>query len=311
MDSNDIKKCILELRRKNRDVDFSIQTNGTLLTHDIADFFKKEKVSVGISVDGIDEKTNILRLYPNNSPSIQETLIAIENCINAGVTPGTISVLTKKNYKKTIEIIERLSSMGVKAFHFNYFFPGGRGENKEEDLSVSIDDLLDVKTKMLLYINDYNSMRPKEEHISERHTRNLLRKMARIDQLPYMCAQSPCGSGRKILTLVPNGDIYPCDDFSTDPLFRIGNVNDISNLSQALEESKAVNLCQSHCVENIPQCKSCLFKRICISHCSSDSYHFTGKFNSPHSTCGFVKQFIPTLIDLLYKGRIQIENLIN
>ena len=135
--------------------------------------------------------------------------------------------------------------------------------------------------------------------------------MAQIDQLSYMCAQSPCGSGRKILTLVPNGDIYPCDDFSTEQLFRIGNVNTTTDLKQTLAESKAVKLCQSHSVENIAKCRNCVYKHLCISHCCSDSYHFTGKFNSPHSTCEFMQQYIPTVMDFLHNGRIQIENLIN
>lgn len=307
---NDITICVSELKKKHSNIEFSIQTNGTLLTPSIADYLKEEGFSVGISIDGIDNETNILRPYANKQPSIQDTLIAIDNCISAGVIPGVISVLTTKNCNRVIDIIDKLSSKGVKAFHFNYFFPGGRGENKE-DLSVSIDELLETKTKMLLYINDYNSKRPQEEHISERHTRNMIRRIAQIDQLPYMCAQSPCGSGRKILTLVPNGDIYPCDDFSTEQLFRIGNVNATTDLKQTLAESKAVKLCQSHSVENIAKCRNCVYKRLCISHCCSDSYHFTGKFNSPHSTCEFMQQYIPTVMDFLHNGRIQIENLIN
>lgn len=307
---NDITLCVSELKKKHSNIEFSIQTNGTLLTPSIADYLTKEEFSVGISIDGIDNETNILRPYANKQSSIQETLTAIDNCINAGVIPGVISVLTKKNCDRVIDIIDKLSSKGVKAFHFNYFFPGGRGAN-QEDLSVSIDKLLETKVKMLLYINDYNSKRTKEKHISDRHTRNMIRRMAQIDQLSYMCAQSPCGSGRKILTLVPNGDIYPCDDFSTEQLFRIGNVNTTTDLKQTLAESKAVKLCQSHSVENIAKCRNCVYKHLCISHCCSDSYHFTGKFNSPHSTCEFMQQYIPTVMDFLHNGRIQIENLIN
>lgn len=308
---NDIVECVTNLRKKyGRRIDFNIQTNGTLMTHKIARFLKDENFSVGISVDGFDEETNRLRQYANHKSSINGTLKAINYCHELGIRPGVISVMTNNIHFRSTEILEKLSLMGIKDFHFNHFFPSGRGEGKVKDFSISTEQLLKTRVNMLLYINDYNSNKDRDKHISERYTSNLIKRLVKSESLFYMCSQSPCGAGRRILTLNFDGNIYPCDDLGNTPLFKIDHINNITDLRKTLATSTAVSLCQSHCVENIPRCNECLYKRICISHCCSDSYHYTGKFNSPHSACDFIQQFIPTVIDLIHKGRIKVENLI-
>lgn len=309
---NDIVECVTNLRNKWDDrIEFNIQTNGTLMNYEIAKFLKDSKFTVGISVDGYDEKTNRLRTYANYKSSINRTIKAIKYCQDLGLRPGIISVMTNNIYNKTIEIIENFSILGIKEFHFNHFFPSGRGENKVKDFSISTEQILKTRVEMLLFINDYNSTRERDEHISERYTSNIIKRLIKSDSLSYMCSQSPCGAGRRILTLNHDGNIYPCDDLGNIPLFRIDHITSITDLRKTLAKSKAVHTCQSHCIDNIPKCRECLYKRLCISHCCSDSYHYTGKFNSPHSACDFIKLFIPTVIDLIHKGRIKVENLID
>ena len=81
----DIVECVDTLkRRRNNNVEFSIPTNGTLLTPKIANYLKNEDIAVGISVDGYDEETNHLRLFANNKSSINSTLNAIRICQKAG-----------------------------------------------------------------------------------------------------------------------------------------------------------------------------------------------------------------------------------
>ena len=132
-----------------------------------------------------------------------------------------------------------------------------------------------------------------------------------MGQTTYMCGQSPCGAGRRTLSINSVGDIFPCDDLGSSTEFKIANINEINDLYDTLAHSAIVKQCQNHCICNIPKCQSCLFKRICISHCCSDSYHYTGKFNSPHSACEFIQKFIPSVIDLIYRERIKVENFID
>lgn len=308
----DIVECVRELRKKRGDsVSFIIQTNATLLTPAIATFLKKEDFSVGISIDGYNENTNKLRLFGNRRSSVHSTINAIKICKEAGFTPAILSVMTLNNCDYAAESIEFFAKMGIKSFHFIHFIPSGRAEKKEKLFSVPTEKLLSIRTEMLCFINDWNKDKPVSEHIHERYTRNIIRSLVDCRKTDYMCGQSPCGAGRRILAMTPAGNIFPCDDFCNNDNFKIGNINDINNLEDVVKKSSAIKLCQTHSIENTEECRNCIWKRICVSHCCSDSYNYSGRFNSPHSACGFIKQFIPTIIDLLYKGRIQIDNLIN
>ena len=310
---NDILECVSMIRGKyrEREIEFNVQTNGTLLTPHIARTLKSERISIGISVDGYNDETNILRPYANNKSSVNETIRGIKICKEIGLETGIISVLTNRISDRCLEIMENLSGIGVRRFHFNHFFPGGRGAGKVMDYSLTTEQDLKARIDMLIYINDYNDGKDIGEHISERFISNLIKRLTSSEPLSYMCSQSPCGAGRRMITLHHDGYLYPCDDLVTSPSLRIGHINDIKDLRSVLIKSRAVNMCQSHCIDNTPKCKACIYKRLCISHCCSDSYFYTGKFNSPHSSCDFIQQFIPIVIDYLHKGRIKVENLID
>lgn len=309
---NDIVKCVHELRRRRGDnARFTIQTNGTRITPAIANFLKEEDFSVGISIDGHNDSMNKLRPFGNNRPSTSSTINAIDICKRAGFTPAILLVMTRNNYSNVLEIIDFFAKKGVKSFHFNHFIPSGRAEKKKQVFAIPTDKLFTARLSMLCFINDWNKGKPSTEHIHERYTRNIVRSLIECEGTTYMCGQSPCGAGRRIIAMNALGDLFPCDDFCGNDCFKIGNIKDIQNLGDLVNTSIPIKLCQSHCIDNIPECHSCIWKKICISHCCSDSYNYSGKFNSPHSACEFIKKFIPTVIDLLYTGRIQIENLIN
>jgi uncharacterized protein len=308
----DMANCVKELRKRRKDnLNFIIQTNGTLLTPTIAKFLKDENFSVGISIDGYDEESNKLRPFGNNHTSVHSTNKAIDICKEAGFIPAILSVMTLNNCDCAVKTIEYYAKKGVISFHFNHFIPSGRAERKEEIFSVPTDKLLTIRTEMLCFINDWNKERPIIDHIHERFTRNIIRSLINCQRIEYMCGQSPCGAGRRIMAIAPSGDIFPCDDFCGNEDFKIGNIKEISNLKDEVMNSCAVKLCQLHNIDNIKECNSCVWKRICISHCCSGSYNYYGRLNAPHSACEFIKRFIPIIIDLLYRDRIQIENLIN
>lgn len=307
----DIVQCVTDLRKlRETNLKFAIQTNATLLTREVAEFLKKEKFSVGISIDGYDTETNKLRPFANHHSSINKTTEGIQNCVDIGLIPGVISVMTNNIFDKSIEIMENLYSIGVPSFHFNHFFPSGRGQNKEKDFALTTEEILNTRIKMLLFINDFNESKEKKDHISERFSSNIIKSLILMGKISYMCAQSPCGAGSRTLTINSEGDIFPCDDLGTYKHFKIANINEIEDLHKTLSNSAIIKECQNHCIDNIPKCQGCLFKKLCISHCCSDSYHYTGKFNSPHSACEFIQQFIPIVIDLLYTGRIKVENIV-
>ncbi|GHT41881.1 thioether cross-link-forming SCIFF peptide maturase [Bacteroidia bacterium] len=307
----DLKNDIKLLKGINDKLGFSLQTNATLLTKEVAEYLTQEKVCVGVSIDGIDAISNKKRLLKNNKDSYGLTINGIDNLIQAGYDDiGISTVVTKGNYNSLISLLTEFSTKGIKYFNFLDYFPAGRGEGKVDTLSLSFEENFQIKKDILLFLNDFNEGKNQEDKIYERQTRQLITHIVHWGS-NYMCAQSPCGAGRRILALDIDGAIYPCDEFISDEKnFSIGNINEIDSLDKALKNSSVIRQCLEHKIENIKECSKCVWKKLCPYHCAGNSYFFNGKLNTPTSKCSFYKKFIPMTIELLYKGRVKVENLI-
>lgn len=61
----DLTDLVKSIKITHPNVNLFIQTNGTLITKDIASFLKDENFNVGISLDGFNEETNLPRCQNN------------------------------------------------------------------------------------------------------------------------------------------------------------------------------------------------------------------------------------------------------
>ena len=64
---------------------FSIQTNGTLITKENIEVFKRYNVSVGISIDGYNEEQNYCRIYKNGNNSFKVVMKKIKKIQESGL----------------------------------------------------------------------------------------------------------------------------------------------------------------------------------------------------------------------------------
>jgi uncharacterized protein len=103
------------------DINFSIQSNGTLLTEGWLEALKRYQVHVGISVDGRRIDHDRFRLDHQGRSSFDVTEQTIRRLVEAGerdahLRPGTISVLHHEvDYRATYRY---LRGLGVRSMHF-------------------------------------------------------------------------------------------------------------------------------------------------------------------------------------------------
>jgi uncharacterized protein len=306
---NDIRSVIKDARKITDNISFIIQSNGTLITREMAKFFKDENISVGVSIDGYNFETNELRKYHNGKNSLIDSLKGIEALYSEGVRTGLISVITKMNYKKQREMVDFCAKHGLFSFVFNDFFPAGRGADKQIDLFVPVEEMFTTKRELFLTINDYNDDKNDKEMIRERNICDLVKHLTSWER-DYMCSESPCGAVRQTLGFDCDGTIYPCDNFISIKDFSLGNIHTINNLRDHLEKNEIVKKILNHNILNIEKCSVCEWRWICNSHCAADSYHHTGRLNSHNPKCSYYKKIIPEIIDLLYSKRIDHLNFV-
>lgn len=306
-----IKHDVPALLEKFPDIEFSIQTNATLVNDEIASYLAENKMSVGISIDGIEEESNSLRCFPNAIPSYEKTLSGLKCLTKYTKRISATTVLTKRNKDTIIKTIKSLFDLGVRNFVVLDFFPAGRGKGKKDDLSLSLEENLKVRKELLLFINDHNANQSDcKNYISERKTIQLVKKIVYWRGM-YMCSESPCGAGRRMLSIGADGILYPCDEFiSNDKEFAIEHVSNITDLKETLRKSESVRRCYAHRIENISKCSKCIWRNICEFHCAANSFYFKGALNQPSSLCEYFQKMIPMTMELLCEGRIDPKNIL-
>lgn len=308
---SNMKHDVPALLDKFPDIEFSIQTNATLVNDEIADFLKEHNFSIGTSIDGVDEESNALRCFPKGVSSQNKTLDGLKCLFKHGNHPSASIVVTRKNKDDIITSIQTLFEIGVRHFVVLDYFPAGRGKGKKDDLALSLEENLHLRKKILLFINDHNAKQSDSKNmITERKTMQLVKKIVYWRAL-YMCSESPCGAGRRMLAVGADGNLYPCDEFITnDKEFVIEHVSKIINLKDTLRKSESVRKCYAHKIENISKCSKCIWRNICEFHCAGNSFYFKGALNQPSSLCEYFQKMIPLTMELLYEGRIDPKNIL-
>ena len=121
-----------------------ISTNGTLITREIAQKIKQNKVSyVGISLDGIGKINDQFR---GVTGAFDRAVAGIRNCQDAGVRIGLRLTLTKRNVRDLERLFDFFETENIERACFYHLVPSGRGEN------IAKDDLTHKQTREAIEI---------------------------------------------------------------------------------------------------------------------------------------------------------------
>ena len=154
---------------------------------------------------------------------------AIDLLNKNNVKINALAVLNKRNYQYVDKIIDFFVENNIYDFSFNYFIKGGRG-NKNSHLSLTNEEVFEATKMVVDKIEEYF----KKGIILNEKNVYYLYKMVKTGRKHYMCANSPCGAGLNIFGITPAGDIFPCDDLSSEEQFCLGNINE-KKLDEILE----------------------------------------------------------------------------
>lgn len=289
-----IKKVVEYIRPYRDKITLSIQTNGTLVTEEIAKFFKENDFSVGISIDGPKDLHDLSRHYANGVGSFDRTLRGIKILQEQGVDVGTISVINRENAKQIDRVLDFFIENKIKNLSFSPMQKNGRGKDRA---NVYVDEniLFEAYKIIIKRIVAYNKMHKRTDWIYERDLTNLV-KSVYFNQKHFMCMDAPCGAGRRILGIDVHGDIYICDNFTYDKDFLVGSIFD-GNLKEQVLASEKRKIAASRSFENLKRCKDCIWRGLCAGICFSSDYYSGARGVEETEVCRFYKKIIPYLIE--------------
>jgi radical SAM protein with 4Fe4S-binding SPASM domain len=83
----------------------------------------------------------------------------------------------------------------------------------------------------------------------------------------YICLRYPCGAAREVISVNPDGTVYPCDGFKGEPRFSMGNI-----LEESLDEmlqKEWIQTLRNRTAQSIAKCSKCIYRAMCCSCCYS------------------------------------------
>lgn len=242
---------------KHRGLKLLLITNGSNSDDEYIQKYLNFFNDIQVSIDSLREEVNSLTRGKDSLFHAQKLVdVLIEN----GIKPTIMTVVSKYNKKYLYEIYDKYKSSAI--IRYQPMYNMGRGD-KLQSISIAAKE----------YYNTLISQKIKTMKDDISYKRNM----------KYMW----CGMGKNVLSIEPNGAVYPCHLMHHEK-FNLGDLN-----NQSLEEIWINSPYRHHSVDMIEGCKSCELKHICSAPCRARAFHVLGSIYKKDPLCpDFIKNSI-------------------
>lgn len=288
------KKAHNIIRSYYPSIRFSMQTNGTLLNEEWIEFFKLEKINVGLSFDGLSQG--------KQRESLGRTLVGIQLLLENNFNPGIISVVSDDNYDRLLENYLYLKSLGLNSWTFNKAFDSTRSVGIERN---QIDKYLKSFEQLFDYwLNDETAMEVEQFN-------GFLKSI--LETGHFMCNLS--GNCRNsIIGFNQLGQIEPCDRYFPKYYRTPLTIYDYDSLDEARATNEYMHLSKQQKIRKETFCKDCEIFDYCNGGCPADALFFEDGLKHNENVCYIRKkewEIIFNKIKYLKPGDINNKKAVN
>lgn len=257
-------------QKKNQKVNYSIQTNATLLNDEWCLFLKQHDFLVGVSLDGYQENHDLFRITKNNQATYQQTMDAIELLRKYKINFNVLTVLSKQLAKNPQKLYEFYQNQKI---DYIQLIPCLAGLDEEKNPFACTPKLFAsfYKSFFDLWYQEYLCGKYRSIGLFD----NLIPMF--VDIPPYQCGMLGFCSLQYVVE--SDGSVYPCDFYVLDE-YKGGNINEMSlneiaesePFQRFLHEDKAMS----------KKCDMCPFINLCRGNCKRmNTLYFDD------NTCGY------------------------
>lgn len=263
---------------------FTTTTNGLLLDDEKIKFFNEEMENVVLSLDGRKEVHDAVRKTVSGKGSFDAVIEKIKKFVRSRgdkhyYVRGTF---TAKNLDFSKDVL--------------FLADNGFDSISMEPVVTDIPDLQITEEMLPCVEKEYEALC--DEYVKrEAEGKGFLffHFIIDLDGGPCLSKRvSACGAGNEYLSVVPNGDLYPCHQFAGEARWRMGSV------FEGKIDGKIRALFAESCLFTRKKCADCFAKYICSGGCSANNYHYNGDINEPYGmTCAMMKKRIECAMHVL------------
>jgi len=275
-------------RARGATINFSITTNGTLLTEDDASFFEDHGFAVSISIDGPRQAHDALRPFKDGRGSYDRVMQRVapllklqrQMQVSARVT------VTPRNLALR-ETLDRLIAAGFHSVGFSPMLsaPSGNGEMQADDLELMLGEMIECG-------REFERRSRLRQRYPFANMVNAMREIHRGTHRPY-----PCGAGAGYLGVSAEGELAACHRFVGDDEGAMGS------LAGGIDRGRQAEWLAARHVHRQEPCRSCWARYLCGGGC----HHETIRRGRP--ACDFIRGWLHYCLEAYLRLSMQPEQL--
>jgi uncharacterized protein len=242
------------LAGEGKHFDFSLTTNGTLLTPGVFEYLRDNDVGILLSIDGAKEIHDRFRRFHNGDPSwdvIVDNLSKIQDAgryITVRATIPDAKVSLKHAFKT-------LRDLGFRQMAFTEVC-----SNSGKQSGFPAGDLEQWREGYLELARDLAAEANSISELPLLHLRTHSAGLFGQDRTYYCCI-----TGINLFYVNPSGELFPCSRLLTDEKhFRLGTV------FTGIDQGIVANFRQNHVFKR--PCRTCWARYLCGGQCYGDTY---------------------------------------
>lgn len=249
---------------------FTITTNGVLLDDEKIDFINEHMHNVVLSLDGRKEINDQMRLTINDRGSYDTIVPKFQKLVSQ--RPKDKYYYVRGTFTRdNLDFSKDINHFADLGFELTSIEPVV--DDESNPFALREEDLPKIFEEYESYAAELAQRQLEGEKLKFFHF------MIDLNQGPCVIKRiTGCGAGNEYLSIVPNGDIYPCHQFVGKEEFVMGNVHEDEI---TLPESMREMFREAH-VYNKESCKTCWNKFYCSGGCHANAINFNEDIRKPY-----------------------------
>jgi radical SAM protein with 4Fe4S-binding SPASM domain len=190
----------------------SIQTNGTTLDDELADFIAEHHVSVGLSIDGDAATHDSARVFRNGQGSHDRSLAGLQRCVARRVPVHVPVTIGRHNVADPLGVLAQVRQLGAGSWLFKPILAQGEAALAWDAEGVTAEAYAEFMRVVIEAAND-DSL-----DLLDTTARKFLWRLASDGRgWGDSCTSRNCGSGDSLHVVDPKGGVHACPRYVETP----------------------------------------------------------------------------------------------
>ena len=281
-------------KANNKNIRFTITTNGILLDDDKIDYINEHMHNVVLSLDGRREVNDNMRPTVNDKGSYDVIMPKFKKLVDK--RPKDKYYYIRGTFTRdNLDFSEDVLHFANEGFNLTSVEPVVGDESnpyalREEDMEIVFAEYEKLAKK-------YAKRKLEGEDFTFFHF------VVDLNQGPCVIKRiTGCGAGNEYLAVTPNGDIYPCHQFVGNDDFKLANILD----EEVVIPEDISNMFRDAHVYSKEDCKTCWNKFYCSGGCHANAINFNNDIRKPYKL-GCEMQKKRTECSIMIQAKLMLE----